>query len=201
VPRHHGDRSRAAHVLPRRSDSAEADDLALRPTPLSTGTGPLLDALEAALRDRGVALRPGLEPAEVERRLVSAGLPARPELVEWWAWHDGADEEIVESWRALALDEALERRDELGRNYADAGAPERWPASWQPLLAFAGAPVLCVDASTGAVHVEDDGFPEPSPPQFASLEDLVRTLQRAASPGVTALGSASDPELRRLWWW
>lgn len=138
---------------------------------------------------------------------MDAGVPALPDLVEWWSWHDGAapgggdDSELVESWHVLRLEDALGLRRELAGNYAAAGAPERWPPSWQPLLAFAGAAVLCVDGSAGTVHVEDAGFPEPAPPQFASIEELVRTVLRAVDEGVTAQAAAADPELKRLWWW
>jgi hypothetical protein len=130
-----------------------------------------------------------------------------PELVAWWEWHDGAgsgrraDSELVESWHLLRLDDALALRRELAAGYAAAGAPDRWPPSWQPLLAFAGAPVLCVDGEAGTVHVEDDGFPDPAPPQFSSVEELVRTLFHAVDEGILAQGAAGDPDLRRLWWW
>jgi hypothetical protein len=143
----------------------------------------------------------------VETMLSDAGVPPRPELVEWWMWHDGAgpgrqeDSELAESWHLLRLEDALELRRELAAAYADAGAPDRWPASWQPLLAFAGAPILCVDGATGTVHIEDAGFPDPAPPQFSSLEDLVRTVLRAVDEGITARSAANDPDLRRLWWW
>ena len=134
-------------------------------------------------------------------------MPARRELVEWWSWHDGAahgrgeDGELIESWHLLQLDDALALRAELEANYAAAGAADRWPPSWQPLLAFAGAAVLCVDGAAGTVHVEDAGFPEPAPPQFASVEELVRIVLRALDEGVTAQTAGGDAELRRLWWW
>ena len=134
-------------------------------------------------------------------------MPALPELAEWWSWHDGAgagrgsDSELAESWHLLRFDDALGLRRELAGNYAAAGVPDRWPRSWQPLLAFAGAPVLCVDGATGTVHVEDAGFPDPPPPQFLSVEDLVRTVLRAVDEGITAQAAAHDPDLRRLWWW
>ena len=77
---------------------------------------------------------------------------------------------LVRPWHVLSLDDALRIRD--------AGALQLVPATWVPLLKFEGRPLLAVDSETGAVHVVDEGFPGPAPPQFQSIAELAATLVR-----------------------
>lgn len=94
------------------------------------GLSPLADSLRPG-RDRG-----GL----VAVRVDGHGLPEP--VVEWFAWHDGADgvDELVPDGRPLALDHAVAiaaaRRDAANRVARDAGidAPIGWQDGWLPLL-------------------------------------------------------------------
>ena len=175
----------------------------MRPALSDEALRALLEELEQRLAESGIsiALRPARHAGEVAAALEHAGLPARPELVVWWSWHDGADGEVVQSWRLLALHDALELRRVYAADYAAAGAADRWPDAWVPILRFDGRPLLCADAAVGTVHVEDDGFPEPAPPQFGSLADLAETLLLVVDGGLTPATPGLDPRARRLWWW
>lgn len=94
------------------------------------GRSPLADSLRPG-RDRG-----GL----VAVRVDGHGLP-NP-VVEWFAWHDGADgvDELVPGGRPLALDHAVAiaaaRREAANRVARDVGidAPIGWQDGWLPLL-------------------------------------------------------------------
>jgi hypothetical protein len=186
----------------------------------------LLDELDDRLRRFGApvveAFRPGLAEEQVREEAGAAGLAAPADVLAWWGWHDGVDggvppeyagpgvrfrpeSTIVRPWHALSLADALRVR----RWYVEQAAA---PPSWLPALHFEGQPLLAVDTDAGTVHVVDEGFPEPSPPQFASLEELAGSLVRlfdeglvvpdAEDPRVPALDFARLPaDLRRLATW
>ena len=94
------------------------------------GRSPLADSLRPG-RDRG-----GL----VAVRVDGHGLPEP--VVEWFAWHDGADgvDELVPGGRPLALDLAVAiaaaRREAADQVARDAGinTPIGWQDGWLPLL-------------------------------------------------------------------
>ena len=103
------------------------------------------DRLDEALQGRSPLadlLRPGRDRAGlVEVRVDGQGLP-NP-VVEWFAWHDGADgvDELVPGGRPLALDHAVAiaaaRREAADKVARDAGidAPIGCQDGWLPLLA------------------------------------------------------------------
>jgi hypothetical protein len=112
----------------------------------------------------------------------------------------------------LPLADALRIRRALLDEHEQLGAPELYLETWVPVLKFEGRPNLCAHCDTGALHVVDEGFPEPPPPQFASLGDFVATVlrlfdeelvePRADEPRVASFDDARlDGDLRRLVFW
>jgi hypothetical protein len=188
-----------------------------------TGSAPLralLEQLEDRLRAFGApvvdAFRPGV--------LVPEALRVHDDVVTWWGWHDGADagdvaadytgpgiyfrpeNTLIGPWHVISLGDALRIRDW----WRDA-APQLLPESWLPVLQFEGTPVLCADES-GALHVLDEGSPEPVPPQFSSLADFVESVLRLFDEGLVVPhpedgrvpwfdAAALEGDLRRLCFW
>ena len=102
------------------------------------------DRLDEALRGRSPlahSLRPGRDRGGLEAvRVDGHGLPEP--VVEWFAWHDGADgvDELVPGGRPLTVDHAVgiaaARREAADKVARDAGldAPIGWQDGWLPLL-------------------------------------------------------------------
>jgi hypothetical protein len=190
-----------------------------------TGSAPLralLEQLEDRLRAFGApvidALRPGLSPEQLEQ------LRVHDDVATWWSWHDGAaapgmaadyagpgiyfrpENTLIGPWHVISLEDALRIR----RWWRDA-APQLVPESSIPVLQFEGTPVLSADAD-GALHVIDEGFPEPPPPQFSSLADFVTAVIRLFDEGLVVPhpedervpwfdAAALEGDLRRLCFW
>jgi hypothetical protein len=166
----------------------------------------LLAQLEDRLRAFGApvvdAFRPGVPPEQLE------ALSLHEDVVTWWSWHDGADagdvaedytgpgiyfrpeSTLVGPWHVISLDDALRIR-----RWWRETAPQLVPESWFPVLQFEGTPVLCAD-DVGVLHVIDEGFPEPPPPQFSSLGDFVATVIRLFDEGLVV----PHPEDERVPW-
>ena len=143
--------------------------------------GPLLQELEAAWTRRGLDLstrhNPGLPREITAQTLDAAGLPAPTEILDWYAWHNGAvgapgntiDNMIClapTGWEAQPLAEALSARatflDDSRREvdfYRASGSwelisqatddPEHWlwEEGWLP-IAYLGPPMsLVVDVT------------------------------------------------------
>jgi hypothetical protein len=166
----------------------------------------LLEQLEDRLRGFGApvvdAFRPGVPPERLE------DLDLDDDVATWWSWHDGAEagrpaddysgpgiyfrpeNTLVGPWHVISLDDALRIR-----RWWSYAAPQLVPESWLPVLQFEGTPVLCADKG-GALHVTDEGFPEPPPPQFDSLADFVETVIRLFDEGLVV----PHPEDERVPW-
>src|SRR5437867_7739126 len=87
-----------------------------------------LEELEQRLRAFGApiaeAFRPGASADDVRATLAEEELPAHPDVVSWWGWHDGAtltdappvssgpgvylrsENTLVEDWHVLSLADA-----------------------------------------------------------------------------------------------
>jgi hypothetical protein len=142
----------------------------------------------------------------------------RPELVEWWSWHDGAEVDalpvadgpgiyyrgentLLEPWHVLSVDDAVRIR-----RWYRATAPFVGPA-WVPVLDTDGAGTLFAD-ERGALQILDEGVRE----QFASLREFVELAVRAFDAGAvrpSAMNARApaadhaklDGDLRRLTSW
>jgi hypothetical protein len=130
------------------------------------------------------------------------------DVVTWFGWHDGAaadevaakyagpgiyfrpENTLIGAWHVVSLEDALRIR-----RWWRAEAPEQMPESWFPVLQFEGMSVLCAD-DAGALHVLDEGFPQPPPPQFESLADFVATVLRLFNEGLVV----PHPEDERVPW-
>jgi hypothetical protein len=174
-----------------------------------TGSAPLralLEQLEDRLHTFGApvvdAFRPGVAPEQIE------GLRLHDDVVTWWAWHDGAEagdvaadysgpgiyfrpeNTLIGPWHVISLDDALRIR-----RWWHAAVPQLMPESWVPVLQFEGTPVLCSDPA-GQLHILDEGFVAPPPPQFSSLADFATTVIRLFDEGLVR----SHPEDDRVPW-
>lgn len=125
--------------------------------------------LEDAWRRAGVPVddmyAPGIPGDETRSTLSKAGMAAPDEVIEWFAWHDGAVKPRVgitplgpTGWTALSLREALKTRDSQaeGADYAvehinPNTAPSYWWAdTWLPIAEDGGQGVLAIDLLEGS---------------------------------------------------
>jgi hypothetical protein len=165
-----------------------------------TGLSTMLGRLETAWLSLGMPstgwLRPGLDPGETVRRLRRAGLAAPSEILEWFAWHEGAQglKSTEGFWtilgpsgyHPLTIDQALEERRvglQLRRELIDVdGFPEEevvdWPVTWLPIGRNVSGTVMAVDLGAAAVgqvpiFVIDwhdwETFEAPCAPSLASI--------------------------------
>lgn len=180
-----------------------------------TGSAPLralLEQLEDRLRAFGApvvdAFRPGAPLEQVRAAIAAEGLSAHDDLVTWWGWHDGSDaggvaadysgpgiyfrqeNTLVGPWHVISLDDALRIR-----RWWRSTAPQLVPEDWLPVLQFEGTPVLCAD-DAAELHILDEGFPEPPPPQFGSLAEFVAAVIRLFDEGLVV----PHPEDERVPW-
>jgi hypothetical protein len=141
-------------------------------------------------------LRPGAQPAEIGRRLREAGLAAPDEIVDWFAWHEGAHALKASEgywgllgpsgFRPQTIDEALEERRlglQLRRELVEIdGIPEEdvvgWRITWLPIGRALSGTVLVADLGGGpaddvpifVIDWEDwDSFAAPCAPSLASV--------------------------------
>jgi cell wall assembly regulator SMI1 len=134
----------------------------------------LLSELEKRWKEKGsddyLRMAPGLERAEVASTLEARNLRAPAEVVDWFAWHNGADTDhdgspwvllAPSSFQQFSLQESLEEREEWLRGAArmavDAGPVEDdedrqileptfwWEPTWLPVARAASPRVLTVD--------------------------------------------------------
>lgn len=130
-----------------------------------------LDALIEALTDLGSPigqyLRPGRLPADIRAALGSLPLVPPEELLDWFARHDGPDDnaygqadalasplEAFPGVRLLTLDEAVELCGQMRESADELGEDAQmfWRPSWFPILVGPG--------STFAVDCEAQDSPE-----------------------------------------
>lgn len=196
---------------------------------------PVLDELERRLRAYGApiteAFHPGAPPKRVREILANERLPVHEDLVTWWSWHDGAqidtapnsgpgiymraENTLVGGWHVLSLREACRLREWLLEIHDRLGVPHLFPESWVPVFDTDGAGELCADVAAhgpAPLHIRDEGYLDPPPPQFASLSEFAEMVLRAFDEGliipdhqyplVPDFDAASlKGDLRRLCWW
>jgi Mg-chelatase subunit ChlD len=202
-----------ARPVPRRPRARGAGDGIplrenVRGAPLRAPLEELQDRLTAFGAPIVDAFRPGASPERIRAALDAEGLRPHEDVVTWFGWHDGAgggevaddysgpgiyfrpENTLVGPWHVVSLDDALRIR-----RWWRAAAREQVPETWLPVLQFEGTPVLCADTDA-ALHVIDEGFPAPSPPQFSSLADFVTAVIRLFDEGLVV----SHPEDERVPW-
>jgi hypothetical protein len=107
---------------------------------------------------------PGITGTETRSILQGGGLAAPAEIIEWFAWHNGAVKPRVgitplgpTAWTALSLREALASRTEWLRGAKGAAEEDQgltlaeywWPEFWLPIAEDGGQGVLAVDLREG----------------------------------------------------
>jgi hypothetical protein len=94
---------------------------------------------------------------------------------------------LVGPWLLLSLADAIRIRRWLRQLHDETGLAHLLPEAWVPILTTDGAGELCADsAAPGAapLHILDEGYLEPPPPQFASLSEFVELLLKAFDEGL-----------------
>lgn len=123
-----------------------------------------LEAFERTLSGHSVPavqhLSPPLPAGMVEATLTGLGLPAHPDLITWWGWHDGVpfrnrEEEglITSAYWPLSLARAAEVWQETSGGDLDEGIDP--PRELFPVLAWDNVVTLRVHVVTGTVAVDD----------------------------------------------
>ncbi len=163
-----------------------------------TGFAALLAELEARWLELGVpvdrVLNPGADPVAVERTLCDALGAAPPQLVAWFAWHDGSPWEA--QWEAaplgrplLSLQHGLDRRQELllsnRPETTDEGYPmPQWRPSWLPIGDASSSDYTAVDGVTGEMLEVDYWDPEFVTTVAFTLDLAVRHWLRVLDTGL-----------------
>jgi cell wall assembly regulator SMI1 len=159
-----------------------------------TSLSSLLDELESLWHEHGLNVgdwfAPGRDPADVQSVLISHGLNARQEVLEWFAWHDGSALRPrlnttlgPSNWEPLSLDRAISHRtmllDGASQLAEDAGdqlnlpAETWWAPSWLP---------LGDNAVGGSLTIELTAAEQDAPIRVVDWEDIDETrLVRATS--------------------
>lgn len=167
----------------------------------ATGSAPLaaaLGRLEAFLRAHGAAvaqvMRPGIDAAAVEQQLREVGLAPTPEVLTWFAWHDGAGAtgmpsqqvEIVPGGEfyelAYLCGEYRQTRQVAAELAAHPQVPfddeDSWPVTFFPLLRLFGKGFLAVDLAGAGADL--------TPVHISWHDDEPGDRRRVAWPSVTA---------------
>lgn len=189
-----------------------------------TRLGAALAQLEAGLARSHAAivelLRPGADEAAVSAALEGLGLSPTPELLEWYAWHDGAGADGVPS-AAIEIAPGAELYD-LGSLCTEhtaivrvveelAASPEYpfaatdlWHPSWFPLLRLFDKGFVAVDLAVSGtpVHVvwHDDDPEARRLVAWSSLPDFVGFLLAGFDAGTYSVddhGLVRGPTLDR----
>jgi cell wall assembly regulator SMI1 len=121
----------------------------------------MLDELKARWREQEApilqALRPGLDPSEMQAATEPLGIRLPAEVRVWWGWHDGAKPSLTShaiglDWLYLTLEDALARCGEERAGAADAveegvSPPQTWQPGWLPLATRGDGAVMVCDCS------------------------------------------------------
>lgn len=166
-----------------------------------------LACLEGALTRLGrhrlfLALRPGLSASDVHEITDSIGLKSNADLEALLGWHDGTsiegvtvldDIQLFPGFYMLSLEDAA-------ANYRAFVADRRWAVGWLPLFANGGGDFYVVDLRSGDqcpvrhFRIEETEHPV----EFASIDDMLRTLVQAFERGVFFLDSRGYLEMSDL---
>jgi hypothetical protein len=170
------------------------DDLDLKMTDVPARLETLIEGLTALGSPIGQYLRPGRSITEVQAALGSLALVPSEELLDWFARHDGPDDEEFENAdarasplelfpgvRPLTLNDGVELCGQMRASAEELGEDARmfWRPSWFPILVGPGSTfaVGCdVQDSTGTAAIwRSVSHPGPSQTGIvaASLTDLL----------------------------
>ncbi len=129
-------------------------------SPLTEALDALVDRLDAAGSPIRSALRPARPQTDVAQHFVRLGLHPTPELIELFAWHDGAEgadlfwetnfhplEVTTDTWR---LNQSLADDDPEWRSTANRRHSFPGPFEWFPALFLDGGELLVVDNTATA---------------------------------------------------
>lgn len=169
-----------------------------------------LDAFEEILSVHSVPvvrhLSPPVAAGSVEATLADLGLPAHPDLITWWGWHDGVpfrsrEEEglITSAYWPLSLARAAEVWRETSGGDLDEGIDP--PRELFPVAGWDNVVTLRVHVLTGTVALDDPHryTDPPFMPEWPSLvawvEDAI-ALYESGAIRYTSEGFAMD---RRKW--
>lgn len=143
-----------------------------------------LEAFERALSVHAVPavqhLAPPRPAAEVEAVLTDLGLPAHPDLITWWGWHDGVpfpsrEEQglITSAYWPLSLARAAEVWRETSGGDLDEGIDP--PRELFPVAGWDNVVTLRVHVITGTVALDDPHRYTDPPflPEWPSLSSWV----------------------------
>lgn len=143
-----------------------------------------LEILEARLTALGAPVvehfNPPLPESVVSAALRALGVPAHPDLVTWWGWHDGVPFDqfvsqgmITSAYWPLSLEAAAKIWRETSDHDPDELSP---PRELFPVAGWENVATLRVNARTGAVLVDDPHvMTEPLfDPKWRSLTEWVQ---------------------------
>ncbi|WP_168929514.1 SMI1/KNR4 family protein [Nocardioides sp. GY 10113] len=180
---------------------------------LREALGRLDTALTRERRELAGRLRPGLDPAAVAAALTSIGVSPHPDVVAWYAWHDGAQgpgrgerhflrpsvNHVLGGLYLFSMEQALALREDAMSYEEDLNDPVHYRPAWFPIMMFPDGWLVCVDTADAAgglhvwhIHAMHDM--RTRVPWIANAATFAEALTLALNSGLTRADDFAMPE-------